>query len=328
MAPSLDAERSSYLEPHEWLMTVSHRFFHSFRDYQGGKELPFPSPPEYYAQTRVHTFDVSLTHAFTKRLSMTLELPFEKGSRETYFEHDGVSRHTMRAAGLQDVRLIGNFWLLDPDKNPHQNVSVSVGVKAPTGDSGATDVSYRGDARVVRPVDPAIQPGDGGWGLVLGTQAFKRLSKHTFVYLQGTYLSNPREMNGTQTPFGDQPAITGGDIGYIVDSVPDQYLGQIGITQTVWVEKRLSLTFGVRIDGVPSLDLIGGSEGWRLPGYNISLEPGLAISRGRNSFSFTVPVAVKSHGGTSLADARTHSPFAGIVSLADSQITFNYSRRF
>jgi hypothetical protein len=234
----------------------------------------------------------------------------------------------MRAGGLQDVRLIGNYWLLDPDKNPNQNVAVRFGLKAPTGDRSATDFSYRGAVRVRRPVDPAIQPGDGGWGLVFGTQAFKRVFKRTFLYLQGTYLSNSREMNGTQTPFGDLPGLTGGDIGYIVDSVPDQYLGQIGLAQTVWPEKRLSVTFGVRIDGVPSHDLIGGSEGWRLPGYNISLEPGLAISRGKNWFSFTVPVAVKSYGSTSLADARTNSPFAGIVSLADSQVTFSYSRRF
>ena len=148
------------------------------------------------------------------------------------------------------------------------------------------------------------------------------------VYLQGTYLSNPRELNGTQTPFGDLPGVTGGDIGYIIDSVPDQYLGQIGLIQNIWPGKGLSATFGARIDGVPSHDLIGGSEGWRLPGYNVSIEPGFSISRGKNSFSLTAPVAIKSHGSKNVADVRTNSPLAGIVSLAGAQITLSYSRRF
>jgi len=328
MAPGSCAPDNSYLEPKEWLMTVSYRHYHSFRDFRGSKELPFPSPPEFYAQTRMHAFDVTLTYAFSRRFSLSVELPLEKASRETYYEHDGISLHTMRARGAGDVRFVGNLWLLHPDKHPHENISLRVGLKAPTGDSRATDFSFRSNGRVLRPVDPAIQPGDGGWGIVLGTEAFKKVFKHTIVYLQGTYLSNPREMNGTQTPFGDQPAATLGDIGYTIDSVPDQYLGQVGISQTVWPAKGLSATFGVRIDGVPSHDLIGGSEGWRLPGYNISLEPGLSISRGKNFFSLTVPVAVKSHGSKLIADVRTNSPLVGIVSLADSQVTLSYSRRF
>ena len=324
----MGCQGTSYLRPHEWLTTISYRHYHSFKDYQGGKALPFPSPPEYYAETRLHTFDLTLTYAFSARFDLSVELPFSKGSRETYFEHDGASKHTMRANGAGDLRLIGNFWLLDPDKHPDQNVSLRLGVKAPTGDSQAKDYSYRGTTRILRPVDPAIQPGDGGWGIVLGTQAFTKVFKNTFAYLEGTYLSNPREMNGTQTPFGDRPEFTLGDIGYTIDSVPDLYTGRVGLIQGIWPTQGLSVTFGLRTDGVRARDLIGGSEGWRLPGYTISIEPGLSISRGKNYFSFTLPAAIYSHGSPNVADVRTNSPFIGIVSLADSQITASYSRRF
>ena len=181
---------------------------------------------------------------------------------------------------------------------------------------------------MLRPVDPAIQLGDGGWGIVLGVQAFSRVFRETFFYLQGFYLINPREMNGTQTTFGDLPEATGGDIGYTIDSVPDQYLGRAGLNHTVWPKAGLSLSLGARIEGVPARDLVGGSEGWRLPGYAISIEPGLSLSRGKNRFTLTAPVAVERHADNLLADERTGSPFKGYAALADFMITASYSRRF
>jgi len=74
--------------------------------------------------------------------------------------------------------------------------------------------------------------------------------------------------------------------------------------------------------------LIGGSEGYRLPGYSVAIEPGLSLSRGKNFLVVTVPVAVKRHGSKSVADVRTNSPFAGIAALADLMVTVSYSRRF
>src|ERR1700730_2926970 len=97
MAPSLCAQDTPYLKPHEWLFTISYRHYHAFRDFQGSKKLPVPSPPEIYAQTRVHLMDIILTYAFTKRFALSLEVPLQTGSRQTYFEHDGVSLHTMHA---------------------------------------------------------------------------------------------------------------------------------------------------------------------------------------------------------------------------------------
>src|SRR5262249_18052652 len=139
MAPGLGAQGTSTLAPREWLATVAYRFLHSYRDFHGSESLPTPSPPQLYANTYVHTFDLSVTYAVTQRLDLTLELPIQYGSRETYYEHDGVSRHTMRASGIGDLRLVGNFWLLDPDCHPDHNVSVGLGVKAPTGNDRATD---------------------------------------------------------------------------------------------------------------------------------------------------------------------------------------------
>ena len=328
MSPSLGVQGTSYLKPHEKLITVSFRSLHSFRDFQGSKKLPVPSPPEIYANTHVYTFDIAATYAATKRLSFTLELPIQHGSRETYYEHDGATLHTMRANGVGDLKVTGNLWLLDPSCHQNGNISLGLGLKAPTGNSGARDYSYRTPGRVLRPVDPAIQLGDGGWGIIFTGHAFKKFSKKTSTYFQGSYLSNPREMNGTQSPFADVPELTGGDIGYIIDSVPDQYLARAGVSHTVWAKKGLAVSLGGRIEGVPSHDLIGGSDGYRLPGYAISIEPGFSISRHKNLFELTVPVAVRRHASKSVADVRTNNPVGGIAALADYTITLSYSRRF
>ena len=39
-------------------------------------------------------------------------------------------------------------------------------------------------------------------------------------------------------------------------------------------------------------EVAGGSDGWRLPGYSVSIEPGISISRGKDYLSVTAPVAV------------------------------------
>ena len=119
------------MEPHQWVALVSYRYFHSFRDFKGDEEVHIPVAEN---DTYLDAFDVSATYAITKRLSLTLEIPFQYGSRTNKFEHDGVHVHTMRAAGMGDLRLSANFLLLNPDKHPNQNISLELGVKAPTGD--------------------------------------------------------------------------------------------------------------------------------------------------------------------------------------------------
>src|SRR5690606_21841703 len=64
----------------------------------------------------------------------------------------------------------------------------------------------------------------------------------------------------------------------------------------------LSIYFGGRMEAVPSSDLIGSSEGYRRPGYVISVEPGLNYSAGNFSALVTVPVAVERNRTKSYSD--------------------------
>lgn len=356
MAPSLGAldryssgaKETPYLEPHEWVATVAYRYFHSFRDFNAnGDEVHVPLIKN---DTYVDLFDVVATYAVTKRLSLNLELPFQYGSRTNSAEHDGVHVHTMRAAGIGDMRLSANFWLLNPDKPPDQNsfsdkgkqvqgytapdqyrdynISLGLGVKAPTGDDAVSDYSFRPTGPELRAVDPAIQPGDGGWGIILSGSAFAKVFQGTFAYLNGFYLINPRETNGVHTVNFDVPPFTHGDKGLMVDSVPDQSLVRGGLARAIWPAIGLSASLGARWEGIPSHDLIGGSDGWRLPGYSVSIEPGISISRGKDYLSVTAPVAVYRYGITSVPFARTHDSLGGIASFADFQINVTYSHEF
>ena len=120
--------------------------------------------------------------------------------------------HTTQAIGVGDLRLAVSYWLLNPDKYLHYNVSVSLGVKIPTGQDDITDTFLRpGGQTAERPVDLAIQPGDGGWGIILGINAFDEIYKNGFLFFQGTYLSNPRETNHVQVSIADEPFLTGPD---------------------------------------------------------------------------------------------------------------------
>ncbi len=331
-ACSAIAEDSPYLQPKEFAASISYRWLHSFREFHGDKELPYPTDPSLYANTHVHGFDLSAIYQATKRLSFTLELPFQVGDRTSYYEHDFVHRHTMEAGGVGDLRLVGNVWLFDPDRHHEGNVNLGLGVKIPTGVDDAKDFSYRSTGKVLRPVDPAIQPGDGGWGIVTELIAFQKLYTNTFAYVQGIYLINPRDSNGVQQPTGDEKLFTLGEFGYKFNSVPDQYLARAGIGYVLWPRFGLSISLGSRLEGVPVRDFIGDDNGWRNAGYAFYIEPGLAITKGPFSFSVTGPVAVKRHADKNLTDIKVSKEFGadvgGNAAFADYLVTTSFSWRF
>ncbi len=305
---------------------MAYRFFHSFRDFNAnGDEVSIPLIKN---DTYVDLFDVSATYGVTSRLSLTLEIPFQYGSRTNAAEHDGVHVHTMRAFGLGDLRLTANLLLLDPAKHPDQNISLGLGVKTPTGDDAVTDTSFRPTGPEERAVDPAIEPGDGGWGIILTGAAFAKIYKNTLAYVSGLYLINPRETNGVRTVNFDVPPFTSGDKGLMVNSVPDQVLVRGGLTYAIWPSKGLDLSLGGRWEGIPAHDLVGGSDGWRLPGFSVSIEPGISYVHGKDYLSVTTPVAVYRYGLVSVPFARTHSPLGGVASFSDYQINVTLSHQF
>ena len=52
-------------------------------------------------------------------------------------------------------------------------------------------------------------------------------------------------------------------------------------------------------------DLIGGSQGFRRPGYVVSVEPGLDWMRGRHDVNVTLPIAIQRNRLQSVTDKGT-----------------------
>ena len=237
--------------------------------------------------------DIGVSYAASERLGFTLGIPVVKASWAvpTPIRPVPGPRAKQEASGLGDVSLTGRYWLFAPEGR--HNISLGLGVKAPTGKSNVTQKypNIDGTNSTVKAVDQSVQPGDGGWGILFDVQAFRQFSKLT-LFASGTYLANPRETNGTPSiivglGLGNNPAFA--QEGLLVNSVPDQYLVRMGALMPIG-SKGLGVSLAYRMEGLPRYDLIGGSHGWRRPGYEMFAEPGIAYSRGGSTWSLNVPI--------------------------------------
>jgi len=109
-------------------------------------------------------------------------------------------------------------------------------------------------------------------------------------------------------------------------SVSDQYLFRGGVARPIPKLRGLTATFGGRIEGVPVRDAFGKSNGFRRPGYAISVDPGLMYARGPHTYSFNFSWALERNRRKSVTDIvnGTH----GDAAFADYVLSFGFSRRF
>jgi hypothetical protein len=312
VAFSLGAEGLTYLQPKQWEVGLSYRYLHANKFYIGDEYHSELERTKTNPDITVHSWDISVNYGVTKRLSLNLDLPFSYGVADVV-----TNRLHMEAGGLGDIRLVGNAWLLDPPKHVDGNVALGLGFKAPSGDSNYKNDVYIKGVYVERPVDPALQPGDGGWGIVLQLQAFQKLIGNFYFYTTGFYLINPTRLS--DTTFTTDPTVQ--------LSVPDQYQGRLGFSYTIWPKQGLFLSLGGRIDGIPVRDLIGGGDpGFRRPGYEIYIEPAISWVWGKNTFYLSGPVGVDFNREPSIRDLETNTKGGG--GLADFLIIASYSHRF
>ena len=318
-----------------WVGSISYRWLYSDRHFTEDSEAPERQEIGNDVRNNIHSFDVSASYGINDRWSVTFTMPFTYADRSSIYEHaasfpefsDPSRRNTMHAGGLGDVRLVTDYWLFDPH-NHNGNLSFGVGFSAPTGDDRASDVVHRSSGEVVRPVDPSIQPGSGGWGIILEMQGFQKIMGNLFGYVGGFYTITPQEQTDTELTIADLPflqALLTEDIRH--NTIADQYSGRLGVSYFVWPEKGLALSLGPRIDGVPAHDLIGGDMGFRRPGFSVGVEPGLSWTYKRHNFSLTTPVAVYRFRERSAPEDKLGRP-AGDAAFADFTVFATYSLRF
>lgn len=299
---------SGLLEPGQWQVNVALRWFRSDRHFAGDVEQTERKANSTEVVNQSYFSDVTLARAWTKRLGVSLTLPFVHHDRSSLYEHLGNAsgkRFHTQASGLGDVRLGANYWVFNPENHRRGNVSVGVGVKAPTGDYEARDTFIRTSGPTERYVDTSIQPGDGGWGATVELQGYYHLTGGLYTYGNAFYLFNPKE-RVLSTGF----------------SVPDAYMARGGFDFHVAGVRGLALSLGSRIEGVPGNDAFGGSRGSRRPGFAVAVEPGVTYQWGAYSGALTVPVAVHRNRTTTYGSVR-----AGDAAFADYTINASFSIR-
>lgn len=281
MSLSLGPDGIQQLQPGQWQVGANLRYLYADEGWRGTDYWP-----DYATivgnQITIFSLDTQVTYQFTPRFSVTATLPYVNGQTSNYPEHDGT-RHTVNAHGIGDLRVVGTAWVFDPATHHNGNLSLGLGLKMPTGEEAATAIFTKPTGPEVRPVDASIQPGDGGWGVIVEAAGYWRFSPRIYGYANGYYLINPRETNSSYTPTPIFGVVRN-------NSVTDQYLIRAGFSFTNWPVTGLSTSLGLRFNGIPPFDLIGGSDGFRRPGYVTYIEPGLNWSRGQYNFSLVVPV--------------------------------------
>jgi hypothetical protein len=312
----------------DWQVSAGYRWLYSDRHFRGDEEEEERQEFGTEVVNDSHFFDLSVLYAITPRWSVGATVPFVNSERSSLYEHPGSGRRTSRASGIGDVRLGAYAWVLDPVEMPRWNLSLGLGPKFPTGEYDAKDTFYTNNMPIRGTVDQSIQPGDGGYGFSAELFGFMELMPRTSGYVQGFYLFNPENENGASTTTG-RPR---GNPHEAVMSITDQYLGRAGLSYLLWPEWGLTLSLGGRIEGIPVRDAIGENDGFRRPGYAVSVEPGLSLAKNHWFFNVSAPVAVYRNRQQSVADKRWTSDTGihrhGDAAFADYVITASVSRRF
>jgi hypothetical protein len=89
---------------------------------------------------------------------------------------------------------------------------------------------------------------------------------------------------------GKTPTTVQNKNGSRVNSVPDQYTMRTGFNANF---NKIIFSAGLRAEGIPVHDLVGGSNGNRRAGYNISIEPGWVYNFKKAAVVFYLPVMIK-----------------------------------
>ena len=310
-----------------WTLGWNNRYFKSYKHFVGTEEQKQRVEEGTEVIDHVFSTELGLTRQFNNRWSFAFFAPLISNARSSLYEHDSKHRYSTHSFGIGDIRFATYYWVVDPAKMSKANIQVGLGLKLPSGDYKYTDYFHKTDStKVLGPVDQSIQLGDGGTGITLETNAFYTFSRAS-VFFNGFYLSNPREQNGVSTARGGVTSPSSIAYGSDVMSVPDQFMLRAGASYAV---KQFSFSGGVRLEGVPAKDLVGGSNGFRRPGYVLSAEPVIAFKAKQTQLYLAVPFALQRNRTQSVPD-KIRTEKTGVYSQGDAAFadyTINFGIAF
>lgn len=277
-----------------WQLSANFRYFHSYKHFRGSHEEKERVEEGSEVINNDHSLILGASYRINHRWSVSAVVPLIYINRSSLYEHDRQNRYQTSSHGLGDIRL-STYYSAIP-QSEKGNLTLGLGFKLPTGDYNYHDNFHRPEGLESRPVDQSIQPGDGGFGVTAEFEFNHAISRNLYGYVTGFYLFNPRNTNGTlrsATPTAGIPLSN-------EMSVTDQFLFRAG--GRVFINK-FQVGLGARYEGIPVEDFIGDSDGFRRPGYIISLEPSASYTvNTRHSFGVNFPIALYRNRTQSVVD--------------------------
>lgn len=328
MSPVLGAQVSPYLQKGEWQVGASYRNFKADTQYLGTTlEQPISSRRTNVI-SKMNYSEMSVSYAPTQQWNVAVGVPvilLASSNRALPAAVTTSPRYIHSSSGLGDIMVGARYWFMDCNENPDRNFSIGFGLKTPTGDSNVQDVfpNANGTDARMRPVDQSIQLGDSGWGLNINFEAFTQLGP-IMVFGSGGYLFNPQNKNDTLSPpallnpVGPQAV----DERFRYNTISDSYLWRAGVGSALPKVPGAGLSLALRMEGVPVTDLLGDSEGFRRPGYYLSLEPGVNFSHGKATWALSAPIRLKQDVSKDTYGVARSSTFA------DHMLIMSVSYRF
>ncbi len=274
-----------YLAAKHWQLEFDYRHLYSFRHFVGTVAQEYRQQGNSEVRNRINLIDTGLTYQVTPRFSVAGVVPLEFASRRYYIKAGSINGAPATdlignwgVSGMGDISLMGQGWVWDPTKNPKHNIQIGFGMQMPTGHDNIQNdlVEIPGQPAVNATADYSIQPGIGVWAIPVSVESFQAINKAIQVYFNGSYLVTPEEGNGVAN--SSPPGFPAPNPRNAFVSAADEYLLQAGVGYMVARIHGLTITGGLRKEGVPAHDLIGGNLGFRRPGYAVSLEPGVIYS--------------------------------------------------
>jgi hypothetical protein len=324
-----------YLAPKHWQLSLDYRHLYSFRHFVGDVAQEYRQQGHSEVRNRINQLDAGLTYQITPRFSVEGTLPAQWASRR-YF----IAAHSIGGApatdligdwgvsGMGDISVVGQGWVWDPSKNPSHNIQIGLGFEAPSGRDNIQNklVEIPGQPAVNATADYSVQPGIGVWAIPVSLQSFQAINKSLQAYFNGSYLVSTKESNGvanSSPPGFPAPAPQNAKI-----AAADEYLLQLGVAYMVERVHGLTVTSGLRREGVVAHNLFTDNEGFRRPGYAVSFEPGVLYSmhHGHDLISANIDRAIYRNRIASVPDMQLNTH--GDAAFADWLWLAGFQHRF
>ena len=313
-----------------WQFSLNYRYFRSYKHFRGKEEEERVENGTEVINND-NSVNLGIAYSINSRWSASVSIPFIYIDRSSLYEHSGNSggRFHTQSKGLGDIRATAYYNTTPAYHNGH--FVLGLGFKAPTGNYNTKGYFHKPEGLTLLPVDQSIQLGDGGWGLITEIDFSHKIYGKFSSYVNAMYMFNPRNTNGVlrrptpyTIPVTNEPIPLSNEM-----SVSDQYFWRAGAQ---FITNGIQASIGARMECIPSEDILGKTDGFRRPGYVISIEPAFFYTTGQHAFGVNFPIAVERNRTRNVVDKTQGNnadgePIIGDAAFADWLISLTYVYR-